>query len=190
MGDVSQAATQAPAPMLDELRGSAKGWQAIQFALLGFIGICGVLKGVGTSSGPRWLEISAGIIILLALIVACYATFLVGRAAWPLYSAPKEAVGGSPAEEAELRRTGRNLRAGLVLTFVAVIMAAAAATSSWWPVSKTSSATLLDVTTNGFTLCGTWVGSGDGTLLLKLSGQLREVQLSAVTSVAPTSSCG
>jgi hypothetical protein len=192
MGDVSQAATQAPASRLDELRVSAKGWHATQFALLGFIGLCGVLKGVGTSGGPRWLEISAGILILLALIVACYATFLVGRAAWPLYSAPRNPSEASrPNEDVELRRTGRNLRAGLALTFVAIIMAAAAATSSWWPVNKVSSVALLDVSmTNGFTYCGTWVGSGNGFLLLKLSGQLQEIQLSAVTSVVPTSSCG
>jgi hypothetical protein len=191
MSDVSRAATPAPASRLDELRASAKGWHVIQFALLGFIGLCGVLKGVGTSGGPRWLEISAGILILLALIAACYATFLVGRAAWPLYSAPRKPPEASqPSEDAELRRTGRNLRAGLALTFVAIIMAAAAATSSWWPVNRVSSA-LLDVsTTNGFTYCGTWVDSGNGFLLLRWSGQSREIPLSAVTSVVPASSCG
>jgi hypothetical protein len=192
MSDVSQAATQVSASRLDDLRASAKGWHAIQFALLGFIGLCGVLKGAGTSDAPRWLEISVGIIILLALIVACYATFLVGRAAWPLYSAPRKPPEASqPDADVELRRTGRNLRAGLALTFVAIIMAAAAATSSWWPVNRVSSAALLAVsTTNGLKYCGTSVGSGNGFLLLRLSGRLQEIQLSAVTSVVPTSSCG
>ena len=80
MPGVADAISQPPAGRTNELRASAIGWQKIQFAVLGFIGLCGVLKGVGTSSDPRWLQIVAAILIVLALIVACYATFLVGRA--------------------------------------------------------------------------------------------------------------
>jgi len=191
--DVDHAASQQPTPRLDQLRASAKGWHTIQFALLGFIGLCGVLKGTGTSSGPRWLQISAGILILLALIVACYAAFLVGRAAWPLYLAGRKRSAASPENgEDELRRTGHSLRAGLILTFIALILAAVAATSSWWPAKGSSSGALVSVgTTVGLTYCGTWTGDGNGMLVLEPSGQSREVSLplSDVTSVTPTSTC-
>jgi hypothetical protein len=93
MTEVNHAASQQPAGKITQIRASAVAWQKIQFAVLGFIGLCGVLKGTGTSGGPRSLQIVAAILIVLALIVAGYATFLVGRAAWPLYSADR-APGG------------------------------------------------------------------------------------------------
>ena len=194
MTDVDQAASEQPAPRLGELRSSAKGWHTIQFALLGFIGLCGVLKGTGTPSGPRWLQTSAGILILLALIVACYATFLVGRAAWPLYSATGKWPAASPENgEGELQRTGHSLRMGLALTFVALILAAVGTTSSWWPAKAASSSALVSVgTTVGVTYCGTLGSEGNGVLVLQPSGQSREVSLplSNVTTVTPTSTCG
>lgn len=193
MTDFDHAASQQPTPRLDQLRESAKGWHTIQFALLGFIGLCGVLKGTGTSSGPRWLQISAGVLILLALIVACYAAFLVGRAAWPLYLVGRRRSAPAPANgEDELRHTSHSLRVGLTLTFVALILAAAAATSSWWPAKASSSGALVSVdTTVGLTYCGRWTGDGNGQLILEPSGQSREVSvpLSDVTSVTPTSTC-
>jgi hypothetical protein len=39
----------APADRLQELSASARGWHTIQMAVLGFIGICGVLR---TTSSP------------------------------------------------------------------------------------------------------------------------------------------
>ena len=194
MTDVDRAASDQPAPRLRELRASAKGWHTIQFALLGFIGLCGVLKGTGTSSGPRWLQTSAGVLILLALIVACYATFLVGRAAWPLYSATRKWPAAAPENgECELQRTGHSLRVGLALTFVALILAAVAATSSWWPEKGASSGALVSVgTTVGVTYCGTLGNEGNGVLVLQPSGQSHAVSLplSDVTTVTPTSTCG
>src|SRR3954454_14541262 len=94
---------------LEELRASAKGWHGIQLAVLGFIGFCGVLKGEG-STAPHWMEVLAGILVLVSLGVALFATYLVGRAAWPLYGAR----GTARADDStELARTSRRLTTGL-----------------------------------------------------------------------------
>jgi hypothetical protein len=192
MTEADHAASQQPAGKITQIRASAVAWQKIQFAVLGFIGLCGVLKGTGTSGGPHNLQMVAAILIVLALIVASYATFLVGRAAWPLYSAD----GPPPADPSmsvndEIKRTSRSLRVGLGLTFVALILASLAATSSWWPAKGVSSAALISVsTTSGATLCGTWAGDSNGSLVLQFSGQQDQIPLSQITMVNPTSSCG
>lgn len=190
MTGVADAIGQPPAGKANELRESAIGWQKIQFTVLGFIGLCGALKGIGMSGGPRSLQIAAAILILLALVVACYATFLVGRVAWPLYSADKpppadSAVTGSD----ELHRTGRSLRIGLGLTLVALILTSTAATSSWWPAKEVGAAPVSVSTTSGLTYCGTWAGGGNGFLLLQFSGQLHPIPLSEIVTVNLTSSC-
>src|SRR4051812_24805047 len=69
---------------LAELRASARGWHGVQLAVLGFIGLCGVLKD-RQSSDPRLLQWAAGLLAVAALAVGCFATYLVARAAWPLY---------------------------------------------------------------------------------------------------------
>jgi drug/metabolite transporter (DMT)-like permease len=179
-----------PAGGTNELRASATGWQKIQFAVLGFIGLCGVLKGIGASGMPRWLQIVAAALILLALIVACYATFLVGRVAWPLHSEDKL----PPADSAEMssderHRAVRSLRTGLGLTLVALILASAAATSSWWPIKATGTTMASVSTTTGFTYCGTWAGSGNGFLLLQFAAQTHGIPLSQIVTVNLVSSC-
>src|SRR3954453_6131541 len=124
-----------PASRLEELRGSAKGGHGVQLAVLGFIGFCGVLKGEG-STAPHWMEALAGILVLVSLAIALYATYLVGRAAWPLYGAR----GAEPGDDAaEVARTSRRLTTGLALTFTAIALLALAGTSSWWPSGGGSS---------------------------------------------------
>ena len=90
----------------------------------------------------------------------------------------------------EIKRASRSLRGGLGLTFVALILASLAATSSWWPVKGSSAALVSVSTTNGVTLCGTWAGDSNGSLVLQFSGQLDQIPLSQITMVDPTSSCG
>ena len=87
---------------LAELRVSARGWHGVQLAVIGFIGLCGVLQG-GRPDNPMWLQVCAGILALAALAIACLATFLVALVAWPLYG------GRRPAgdEAAQLERAGR-----------------------------------------------------------------------------------
>src|SRR3954463_2059840 len=127
---------------LQEVRSSPKGWHGVQLAVLGFIGFCGVLKGEG-STAPRWMEALAGILVLVALTMALYATYLVGRAAWPLYGArgaepaddaAEGARGGAPRRAPPGGARGsRRLTTGLALTFTAIALVALAGTSSWWP---------------------------------------------------------
>ena len=78
----------APAtPTIDEaltkLSASAKGWHTIQLAVLGFIGICGVLQN--GSSAPRGVQIFGAVLAVAALVVAVTAVFMVGQVAWPMF---------------------------------------------------------------------------------------------------------
>src|SRR3954453_2235661 len=107
-----------PASRLEELRGSAKGWHGVQLAVVGFIGFCGVLKGEG-STAPHWIEALAGIAVLVALGLACFAPYLVGRAAWPLYGAR---VPERTDDAREIALTSRRLTTGLALTFIAIAL--------------------------------------------------------------------
>jgi hypothetical protein len=184
MTSVEQAVGQPPAGNADNLRESAAGWQKIQFTVLGFIGLCGVLKGIGTATGPRSLEVVAAVLIVVALIVACVAIFLVGRVAWPVRSAGAGPGGGAQFGAA------RSLRTGLALTVVALILASLAATSSWWPAKAAGDAPAIVRTSTGLTYCGTWVGDGNGVLILQLARQLVSIPLAQVTTVDLTSSCG
>jgi hypothetical protein len=190
MTGVTEPISQPPAGRTNELRASATGWQKIQFTVLGFIGLCGVLKGIGTPGGPRWLQITAAILILLALIVACYAVFLVGRVAWPLYSADAlPAADSAEMGSDELHRAVRSLRTGLIMTLVALILASAAATSSWWPAKETGAALVGVSTTSGFAYCRTWGGSGNGFLRLQFAGPTHGIPISQIGTVNLTSSC-
>ena len=86
----------------EQLRTSARGWHGVQLATLGFIGFCGVVQDPRPEN-PMWLQELAGILAVAALVVACAATFLVARVAWPLY-------GGRA--DASLERDGLRLRRG------------------------------------------------------------------------------
>src|SRR6476469_5318107 len=77
------------------LRGSARGWHGVQLAVLGFIGLCGVLREGAGSGEPHWLQVLSGLLVLTAFGIACLATVLVALAAWPVY-APRAV--GQPAE--------------------------------------------------------------------------------------------
>jgi hypothetical protein len=62
---------------------SARGWHTIQMAVLGFIGICGILRTT-SSSAPHAVQWLAGALAVAALAVACTAIFTVGRIAYPV----------------------------------------------------------------------------------------------------------
>ena len=65
-----------------DVRGSARGWHQLQVAVLGFIGLCGVLQR-GRPENPMWLQTLAALLIVGALAIALAAIFVVGRVAWP-----------------------------------------------------------------------------------------------------------
>ncbi|MFJ9808017.1 hypothetical protein ACIRTB_07290 [Streptomyces sp. NPDC101158] len=164
-----------------EVQASARGWLTLQLAALGFVGLCGALKAGGAASpAPRGVEVMAGVLVVLALLLACLAVYLVGRTAWP--------HGGLPDDPA---RAARRLRTGLVLTFVTVLLTALAATSSWWPTpdAPDAPAASVEVTTSGGTLCGE-LTRGSGALALTVEGRTVDVAVTDVLSVAPVAGCG
>ena len=111
------------------LRASARGWHGVQLAVLGFIGLCGVLQRDAGAGNPHWLQLLAGLLVLGAFGLACVATVLVALAAWPVYAPrPHDAD-----EDTEVTSTSRRLRTGITLTYVAVAILALATSSSWWP---------------------------------------------------------
>src|SRR5215471_5542152 len=97
----------------------------IQMAVLGFIGICGVLRTTSTST-PRGVQVLAAILAVAALAVACLAILTVGRVAYPLNTAIDH---GDSAHE--VVRAQRQLHTGIQLTVLAVILIVIAALSGW-----------------------------------------------------------
>jgi hypothetical protein len=173
---------------LAQLRTSARGWHGVQLATIGFIGLCGVLQG-GRPDNPMWLQVLAGLLALVALALACVATFLVARVAWPLYGG-REAVADD--EPAELARDGARLRKGLVLTFAAVAILALGTATGWWPQpeASTGGGTLVSVqATNGERLCGALGEGGPGRLSVSVDGRPVVVSLADVAAVSSVDHC-
>jgi hypothetical protein len=181
--------TAEPQPSrLAELRASARGWHGVQLAVIGFIGFCGVLQD-GRPDNPEWIQVWAAVLALAALVLACLATFLVGRVAWPLYT------GRQPAradETAELERDGRRLRTGLILTFAALTLLALGTATGWWPQEGGEGAggDLVAVqATSGEQWCGALGESSPGRLSVSVDGSPVVVSLQDVATIGPVESC-
>ncbi|MCX5275397.1 hypothetical protein [Streptomyces virginiae] len=133
MNDGNESAGRPPVQSrLERLRQSARGWQKAQLAVLGATALFGVLKSRTVSYAPREVQLASGVLLLLALGIACWAALLVGRVAWSLPG------GNTPSrrhrgEEAELWQASRGLGRGRLLTYVAIALAALATASQWWP---------------------------------------------------------
>jgi hypothetical protein len=168
------------------LRSSARGWHGVQLAVIGFIGLCGVLQG-GRPDNPMWLQVYAGVLALAALVLACVATFLVALVAWPLYGGREPTVGD---EAAELARDGRRLKQGLVLTFAAVALLALGTATGWWPQDGGDGGELVTVqATNGQRVCGTLGDADPGSLSVSVDGNPVVIALRDVAAVGPVDSC-
>src|SRR5215469_14083735 len=100
----------APADRPGELSASARGWHTIQMAVLGFIGICGVLR-TADSPAPRAVQWVAAALAVAALAAASLAIFTVGRVAYPV----DDAAAGDGAVPTAGQAAAR-LRAGIRLT--------------------------------------------------------------------------
>ncbi len=176
------------AERLGELRVSARGWHGVQLAVLGFIGLCGVLQGSGGADNPRWLQVLSGTLVLTALGTACVATVLVALAAWPVYGPDQ----GDDVGPADLHRTSRSLRLGIGLTFLAVVLLAVGTSSAWWP-SRPADApgtAAVQVTTRAGSVCGELEPStGQGRLAVSAGGQRLELALTDVVSLRPVGRC-
>jgi hypothetical protein len=189
--DAANTVDTSSASRLIELRASAKGWHGVQLAVLGFIGLCGVLQSTAGQDGPHWLQVLAGVLVLIALVLACIATALVATAAWPVHELEEEAAAGDSAD-ALLHHTARRLRLGIASTFVAVVLLALGATSAWWPTASTSSdsnAGLVEVTTGDGTACGQLENANPGTIAVLSSGQTVVINAGDVLRLRPVASC-
>ncbi|MFJ4185002.1 hypothetical protein [Kitasatospora sp. NPDC089509] len=111
---------------LEGLAGSARGWHTIQVGVLGFVGICGVLRPTGGAApaSVQWLSASLAVI---ALVIACLAILTVGRVAYPISG------GGSGVSPLALAQARGRLHSGIRLTIIALILIVTAALSGWWP---------------------------------------------------------
>jgi hypothetical protein len=171
---VSEVATPA-----EQLRTSARGWHGVQLAVLGFIGLCGVLQRDSPGT-PHWVQVVALVLVLLALVLACLATVTVASVAWPL------STGGRDVDD-----DAAQLRRGLILTFVAVAVLALGTVSGWWPQSGGGggSAQVAVTATDGQHVCGVLTAAGPGRIGITTGGTPVAVALSDVAAVAPADGC-
>ncbi len=159
----------------DALSATSREWHKVQLGALAFVGLCGVLTGDNGTRLPMWLQSVAGVLALLALTCAAIAVLLVALVAWPL---------GAPADP----RTGaRRLRAGVILTVVAVGLTALSASSNWWPQSGADRP--VQVSTSSGTACGQVVDSAAGWIALDVRGTVVRVDLANLQSLRPMESC-
>jgi hypothetical protein len=181
----------APRDPLDVVR-AARGWHGVQLAVLAFIGLCGVLSNQDLIA-PHWMRVTAGVLAVTALALACASIFLVASVAWPLwmhsYSEDSAAAGRDPA-----RASGSRLRVGVGMTYVAVATMALAASANWWPVSRSSveAPTVGEVQitdSTGNTACGELVDGPVGAIHLLTDDGVVELSISGLADVDPVASC-
>lgn len=165
----------SPAP--DPLTTSARGWQRLQLAALGLIGICGVLWATGDRTGPAWLQWLAAGLAVLSLALACVAIYLVGTIAYPLRGPDRPAAGA------------HRLRAGVWLTYVAVAILVVGTLSGWWPHTG-EDAELVEVRDrSGTTWCGELGTGPPGTIRLDTPDGPVAIALETLATLTPTSDC-
>jgi hypothetical protein len=164
---------------LEKLSASARGWHTIQMAVLGFIGICGILH-TASSPAPRAVQWLAAALAVAALAVACMAIFTVGRVAYPVGDVPEgdRAVAGGTAR----------LRAGIRFTIVALILAVIAALSGWWPSPASNPAVVVTGST-GQAWCGPLVSGPAGAISVRTANGIISVPTQATAQVNPVGRC-
>ena len=172
---------------LAELSASARGWHTIQMAVLGFIGICGVLRTTD-SPAPRAIQWLAAALAVAALAAASMAIFSVGRVAYPIDDAADGPSAQPSAGQAAAGQAAARLRAGIRLTVVAVILAVIAALSGWWP-AKASTTAVAVTGTNGQAWCGPLVTGPAGAISVRTANGVVTVPTQAVAQVRQVAEC-
>ena len=171
-----------PADRLEELSASARGWHTIQMAVLGFIGICGVLRTT-SSPAPRAVQWLAAALAVAALAAACAAIFAVGRVAYPVSDSTDGAGAGLSAAGAAVR-----LRNGIRLTIVALVLAVIAALSGWWP-SADAAAAVAVTSASGQVWCGPLVSGPAGAVSVRTTNGVITVAAQDIAHVRPAGQC-
>lgn len=170
-----------PHDPVSQLAASARGWHRIQLAVLGFVGICGVLWAGGDPSGPAGLQWVAGTLAVGAFVLALLATYLVGRVAHPFYGVVAThlpASAGGPGM----------LRAGIRLTYLAVALLVAASLSAWWPGPAGAGAVEVRDAT-GRTWCGELVDAPAGAVRLDTADGPVTVPADRIAQLRPVTGC-
>lgn len=164
------------------LAASARGWHRIQLAVLGFIGFCGVMWAGGDPDGPGWLQWIAGALVVLALLLACLAIYVVGRVAYPV-AGPAAGAGSGP-ESAGARR----LRTGIGITYLAVVVLVVATLSAWWPGPAAAGAVEARDAT-GTAWCGQLLDAPAGAVRLDTADGPVTLALDRLGAVRPVDTC-
>ncbi len=168
----------APVGRMDKLASSARGWHTIQVAVLGFIGICGVLR-TSSSPAPRVIQWLAAALAVAALAAACAAIFAVGRVAYP--------VGDAADDASAVAGAAARLRAGIRLTIVALILAVIAALSGWWPAAAAGAVAV--TATSGQAWCGPLVSGPAGAVSVRTTEGVVNVPAQAIARIRPVAQC-
>jgi hypothetical protein len=160
---------------------SAKGWHNIQLAVMGFIGLCGVLRMGNTPDGPQWLGWWSAGMVILAFVSSLLAMWMVGSVAFPLYTFGGEA--GMP------QSAPQRLRGGIRMTFVSILLMVLAGLTGWWPAGASeSNVQVRDA--NGASVCGTWVeGAPAGSIWLRTPDGVVTINVRAIAQMDKVSSC-
>ncbi len=146
--------------------------------------MCGVIQ-TGDAAEPWGLQVLAGILVLVAFVLACAGIYLVGRAAWPLYRGDPE-----PGDASSVERASSQLTRGLLMTFLSVAALALATATSWWPREEEGGggerAQVQLQTSDGRTACGELTASSQpGTVRVVTDSQPVVVGLDSLASVVP-----
>jgi hypothetical protein len=139
-----------PTDPLKELTASARGWHTIQMAVLGFTGLCGVLRTAG-SPAPRAIQVLAAALAVIAVAAAFLAIFLVGQIAYPV-----SARTSGPGAGQDFARARARLKTGIRMTVAALLIAAIAGLSGWWPAltPATAASAVAPISTTSQAWCG------------------------------------
>lgn len=189
MADTDRSAAESiesGAEALDRLAASAGGWHRIQLAVLGFIGLCGVLWGSEGSAAPFAVQWLAGALAGLAFVLACTAIFLVGQVAYPLYGSAQEA---EPAREPTIAKRSRRLRTGIQVTYLSLVVLVLATLSAWWPPAAPDNVAVEVRDTTGEVWCGDLVDAPSGGVRLATGDGRITIPLNRVGVIRPVRNC-
>jgi len=171
-----------PEPFSNPMAESAKGWHNIQLAVMGFIGLCGVIKMGNHPDGPDWLNLWSAGMVALAFVSSLLSMWMVGSVAFPLYNF--NAGAQMPAD------SPRRLRGGIRMTFVSIVLMVLGALTGWWPSSGDSSGKMQVQDANGATACGDMLaGAPAGSIRLSTADGVLTISLRTIASMNQVSSC-
>ena len=175
-----------PGAGADRLSAAARGWHTVQLAVLGFVGICGVLRSTAAAEAPRVVQWLALGLAVAAFAIACLAVLLVAGLAYPIRSADAAPDG------AELRRGAARLRSGVRLTVAALVLAVLATLSGWWPASgAAASGAAVELTdSGGRRWCGELAAGPPGWVGVRVTGRTVAVPVPDIAQLRPVAGCG